>query len=117
ARVLEEKHLDAIREEMSAIRPMPAVFYPEYVKRLHGTHVKSARSKAEMVEAVRDDIRRFKQERGCNRAVAVWCGSTEIYLQPSAVHGSINAFEKGLLDNDPAISNSMIYAWACLKEG
>ncbi len=117
ARVLEEKHLDAIREEMSAIRPMPAVFYPEYVKRLHGTHVKSARSKAEMVEAVRDDIRRFKQERGCNRAVAVWCGSTEIYLQPSAVHGSIKAFEKGLLDNDPAISNSMIYAWACLKEG
>jgi myo-inositol-1-phosphate synthase len=117
AKVLEPAHLEPIRGELEAIRPMPAVFYPEYVKRLHGTHVKSAPTKAAMVEAVREDIRRFIKESGCSRAVAVWCGSTEIYIEAGPVHQTIASFEQGLLENDPAISNSMIYAWACLKEG
>ncbi len=117
AQVLESKHLDPIKDELSAVRPMEAVFYPEYVKRLHGTHVKTGKNKADMVAALQDDIRRVQKERGCSRAVAVWCGSTEIYVEPSAVHQSISSFEKGLLENDPAITNSMIYAWACMKEG
>lgn len=117
AKVLEQSHLDAIKDELSAVSPMPAVFYPEYVKRLHGTHIKQGKTKADMVEALRDDIRRVVKERGCSRAVAVWCGSTEIYVEPGPVHQSVAAFEKGLLDNDPSIANSMLYAWACLKEG
>jgi len=117
ARVLEPRHLEPIRAELEAIRPLPAAFYPEYVKRLHGTHVKTAASKAEMVEALRDDIRRAIRESGASRAVCVWCASTEIYVEPSSVHASLDAFEKGLAANDPAIANSMLYAWACLKEG
>jgi myo-inositol-1-phosphate synthase len=86
------------------------------VRRLSGTHVKKGGSKAEMVEAVRDDIRRFIADRGCARAVAVWCGSTEIYIPPTEVHQSESAFEAALAKDHPAISNSQIYAWACLKE-
>ncbi|MBK8997484.1 MAG: inositol-3-phosphate synthase [Myxococcales bacterium] len=117
AAVLEQKHLDPIKSELEAIKPMSGVFYPEYVKRLNGTHVKTGGSKADMVEKVRDDIRGFLKRSGCSRAVTVWCGSTEIYLEQAAAHQSMKAFEKGLLDNDPSISNSQIYAWACLKEG
>ncbi len=117
AQVLDASHLEPIREELSAIKPMPAVFYPEYVKRLHGTHVKQAANKAEMVEALRSDIRQFIEQRGCARAVAVWCGSTEVYIEPSEVHQSVEAFEKGMLENHPSISNSMLYAWAFIKEG
>jgi myo-inositol-1-phosphate synthase len=117
AAVLEQRHLDPIRTELEAIKPMPGVFYPEYVKRLNGTHVKKGATKADMVEQVRDDIRSFLKRSGCSRAVTVWCGSTEIFLEPTAAHQSMAAFEKGLLANDPSISNSQIYAWACLKEG
>ncbi len=117
ARVLEPHHLDAVREEMSSIEPMPAVFYPEYVKRLHGPHVKAQPSKKAMVEAVREDIRRTLREKGCSRGVAVWCGSTEIYVEPGPVHASIEAFEAGLEASDPLITNSQIYAWACMLEG
>ena len=117
AKVLEARHLDPVKSELEAIRPMSAVFYPEYVKRLHGPHVKTAKTKADMVEALRQDIRDFVATKGCSRAVAIWCGSTETYVEPSEVHQNIAAFEKGLLDNHPAINNSMIYAWACLKEG
>jgi len=117
AKVLESKDLDPIKEELSAIKPMKAVFYPEFVKRLHGTHVKTAATKFEMVEQLRADIRNFIKDNGCARAVCVWCGSTEVYLEQGPVHQSIAAFEKGLHDNDPNIANSMMYAWACLKEG
>ncbi len=116
AAVLDSHHIEAVREELEQVRPMSAVFYPEYVKRLHGTHVKKGETKADMVEQVREDIRSFMKERGCSRAVAVWCGSTEVYFPPSAVHASIASFEEGLQKNDPGISNSQIYAWACLKE-
>jgi myo-inositol-1-phosphate synthase len=116
AAVLEGHHIEEVRGELEAVRPMSAVFYPEYVKRLHGTHVKKGASKADMVEEVRSDIRAFIREKGCSRAVAVWCGSTEVYIPEGAVHQSIASFEEGLRKNDPGISNSQIYAWACLKE-
>ena len=117
AKVLEPDLLELIKEPLSALRPMPAVFSPEYVKRLHGTHVKQGRSKRELGEALRDDIRRFMRDQGCARAVMLWCASTEIYIEPGAVHGDLASFERGLAASDPAIAPSMIYAWAALKEG
>jgi myo-inositol-1-phosphate synthase len=95
---------------------MPAVFFPEYVKRLRGENVKEAKSKWELAEAVREDIRRFKKDNGLSRAVAVWCGSTEVHTEPSDVHSSLAKFEAGLKASDPGISPSMIYAYACLQE-
>jgi myo-inositol-1-phosphate synthase len=117
AEVLDSKHVDPIKDELAAIKPMTAAFYPEYVKRLHGTHVKTGASKADIVEQLRADIRGFIKSSGADRAVCVWCGSTEIFLEQTEVHQSIKSFEKGLLENDPNIPNSMLYAWACLKEG
>jgi myo-inositol-1-phosphate synthase len=116
AKVLERDHLDAVKSELQAVRPMPGAFYPGYVQRLHGTHTKQARSKAEMVELLRDDIRAFKRDRGCDRLVSVWCGSTEALLAPSDVHASTKAFEQGLARSDAAISNAQLYAWALLSE-
>jgi len=116
AQVLESRHLDPIQDELSAIKPMKGVFFPEYVKRLNGTYVKAGTDKAELVEQVRQDIRDFMKASDCDRAVAVWCGSTEVYVEPSAVHQSVAAFEEGLNNGDPGISNSQIYAWACIKE-
>jgi len=117
AQVLDSKHIDPIKDELALIKPMTAAFYPEYVKRLHGTHVKTGATKADIVEQLRADIRGFIKSSGADRAVCVWCGSTEIFLEQTEVHQSIKSFEKGLLDNDPNIPNSMLYAWACLKEG
>jgi myo-inositol-1-phosphate synthase len=116
AKVLERQHIEQVKAELSAIKPMAGVFYPGYVRRLNGTHTKSAASKREMVERVREDIRNFKKERGCDRLVAVWCGSTEAFLEPTAVHATVEAFEAGLLADDSAISNAQIYAWACIEE-
>jgi len=117
ADVLRHEHLDTVRAELELIQPMPGAFYPEYVRRLTGTHVKSGRSKAEMVEQIRDDMRRFVRERECTRAVCIWCGSTETFTTPTRAHESVASFERGLQESDPGIANSQLYAWAALKEG
>lgn len=117
AQVLKTEHLDPFRSELERIVPMPAVFDKEFVKRLDGTNVKSAKNKWELLNALREDIRRFKRENNLDRLVMVWCGSTEVYLEPSAVHENLYAFNRGLLDNDPRISPSMIYAYAAISEG
>ncbi|HVY49269.1 MAG TPA: inositol-3-phosphate synthase [Minicystis sp.] len=117
AAVLEDRHLDLVRDELAAIKPMPAAFVPDYVRRLSGPNVKPTTRKAELVEQVRADIHEFKQRTGASRLVTVWCGSTEVFIRPTEAHQSIRAFEAGLAKDDPSISNSQIYAWACLREG
>jgi myo-inositol-1-phosphate synthase len=117
ARVLEQDLVDKLRAPLQAVKPMPAVFSPEYVRRLDGPNVKKAANKRELGEALREDIRRFMKENDCARGVMVWCASTEVYLEPSAVHAELAAFEKAMAANDPAIAPSMIYAWAALQEG
>jgi myo-inositol-1-phosphate synthase len=117
AQVLGGEHLARVKEELEQIRPMPGAFYPEYVRRLNGTHTKRGGSKADLVEQLRDDMRRFLRENGCDRAVCIWCGSTETYTARSEPHESISSFERGLKESHPAITSSQLYAWACLKEG
>jgi myo-inositol-1-phosphate synthase len=117
AEVLTAEHLRPIEAELSGVKPMPAVFFPEFVKRLRGENVKQGTNKLELAEAVRDDVRRFKRETGATRCVAVWCGSTEVHHEPKDVHGSLARFERGLRESDPAISPSMVYAYALMKEG
>jgi myo-inositol-1-phosphate synthase len=113
--VLEKDLLNQVSEQLASLKPMPAVFEQNYVKRLHGENVKTGKTKMELAEQLIEDIARFKSENGCDRLVMIWAASTEIFLEASEVHNSIEAFEKGLYDNDPAIAPSMIYAYAALK--
>jgi myo-inositol-1-phosphate synthase len=117
AGVLEGTLLDQVKPELSAIKPWPAVFDRHYVKRLDGPNVKKGANKLELAHQVIEDIRKFKKDHHLARVVMIWCGSTEIYLQDSAVHQSIEALEKGLAASDPQIPSSMIYAYAAIKEG
>jgi len=117
AGVLDESMLEQIRPELEAIRPMPAVFDQRYVKRLMGTNIKTGANKLELAERVRADIRDFKEAHHLDRLVMIWCGSTEIFMTPSDVHGSITRFEEAMASNSDEISSSMVYAYAALKEG
>ncbi|MBA2621675.1 MAG: inositol-3-phosphate synthase [Acidobacteria bacterium] len=117
AGVLEKALVEDLREQLESLKPMPAVFEHNYVKRLNGTNVKHGKNKMELAEQLIADIARFKAEKNCDRIVIVWAASTEIFLETSAVHESIEAFEKGLYDDDARIAPSMIYAYAAIKSG
>jgi myo-inositol-1-phosphate synthase len=117
AGVLERELLDQIKPFMESVKPLPAVFDKNYVRKLDGPNVKKGQNKMDLAEQVKQDIRDFKKSSGADRLVVMWCGSTESFLEPSAVHKSVKNFEKGLLNNDENIAPSMIYAYAALSEG
>ncbi len=117
AGVLEKSLVEDLREQLDSLKPMSAVFSHNYVKRLNGTNIKEGANKMELADQLMADMARFKDENGCDRLVIVWAASTEIFLEPSEVHQSIEAFEKAMYDNDERIAPSMIYAYAALKSG
>jgi myo-inositol-1-phosphate synthase len=115
AKVLEPALLEQLKEPLSAIEPMKAVFDKTYIKRIDGPNVKSAPSKMELADAVMEDIKAFKRANSCDRLVMIWCGSTEVFHRSGPVHESLAAFEEGLRKNDADIAPSQIYAYAALK--
>ncbi|MGH9498347.1 MAG: inositol-3-phosphate synthase [Terriglobales bacterium] len=117
AGVLERDLLDKVKPLLKSIKPQKAVFDHNYVRNLDGPNVKKGKNKMDLAEQVRADMRAFKKSSGATRLITIWCGSTESYIEPSAAHQSVKAFEKALLKNDANIAPSMIYAYASLMEG
>jgi myo-inositol-1-phosphate synthase len=117
AGVVPPEMLAQVRPELESIEPWPGVFDRAYVRNLDGKHVKSAPSKKHLAEMLLRDMEDFRSAHRLDRAVAIWCGSTEVYLQAGPTHESLAAFEKGLEKSAPEISPSMIYAYAALSSG
>jgi len=110
-----QNHLDPIKDFLASIEPMTAAFDTEYVKRLDGPNKKSGTRK-EQADEIRGDIRRFKEETGCDRLVMVWCASTEVFMRSGAAHETVESFEAAMEADDPSIAPSMLYAYAAIME-
>jgi myo-inositol-1-phosphate synthase len=113
--VLNNEHLSELKGFLEGVKPWPAVFDPAYVKKLTGENVKKGKTKRDLAEQVMADIQGFKKAKNLARLAMVWCGSTEAYRAPGEVHSTLAKFEKGLEENHPDITPSMIYAYAALK--
>ncbi len=111
------RHLEPIAEALRDIQPMPAAFDPAYVKRLDGPNVMADRSKRGQLEGIRDDLRAFRERHGCDRMVMIWCASTEVFVDPGPAHADLDRFVAAIDADDPAITPSMLYAYAALLEG
>ena len=118
AGVLDKELLDQIKPELSSIKPMEAVFDKNFVKKLDGTYIKSVKGHRNSIEALRQDIREFKKTNNLDRAVMIWCGSTEVYQDPSdPIYNSLDKFEEALDSDSPLIAPSVLYAYSAIMEG
>jgi myo-inositol-1-phosphate synthase len=117
AGVLEERDLAPVGNFLADIKPMPAVFDSRYVSRISGTNVKKGKTKRDLAEQLRQDIRDFKSRHHLDRLVMVWCASTEAFIRPGPSHATLEQFEKAMERNDDAIAPSMLYAYAAIMEG
>lgn len=118
AGVLDQSLLDQVKPGLESVKPWRAAFDQKYVKKLTGTYVKSGSTKWDLAEQVREDIRNFKRDHNLDRMVMVWCGSTEVFMDPNdAIYNDLDTFEKAMKENHPAIAPSMLYAYAAIAEG
>jgi len=119
AEVLKEKDIEPVRDELEQIKPMPAAFDKNFAKRLDGDNVKDCKTRWEMVEALRKDMRDFKEQAGCARLVVIWAASTEIYVPvDEKIHYHLADLEAAMkADDREHVAPSMCYAYAAMKEG
>ncbi|MEO8662828.1 MAG: inositol-3-phosphate synthase [Bryobacteraceae bacterium] len=117
ARVLDAPMLEKVKEPLSAIKPMKAVFDSDYIRRINGPNVKTEGTKMDKAHALMEDIETFRKTNNCARLVMIWCGSTEVFHRPAAVHQTLESFEAGLMNNDVDIAPSQIYAYAAMMCG
>jgi myo-inositol-1-phosphate synthase len=119
AEVLKEKDILPVKDELEAIKPMPAAFDHNYAKRLDGNNIMVNKTRWEMVEQLRADIRNFKAEKGVNRVVVLWAASTEVYVAPDEkYHYNLADLEAAMkADDKEHVAPSMCYAYAALSEG
>lgn len=117
AGVLQGEHLNEVKKELQALTPMTGAFDQFYVKRLKGSHVKKGKTKFELMEQLREDIRGFKRKNKLDHCVLIWCGSTEVFISLNGVHRNLKKLEEGMKKNHVDIAPSMLYAYAALKEG
>ncbi|MCM1472401.1 MAG: inositol-3-phosphate synthase, partial [Bacteroides sp.] len=117
--VLKEKDINPVKDELLAIKPMKAAFDHNYAKRLDGDNIMVDKTRWEMVEQLREDIRNFKKENNLDRVVVLWAASTEVYVPVDMeVHGTLAALEDAMkADDKEHIAPSMCYAYAALAEG
>ena len=115
--VIDKQELDLVKDQLEKIQPWSAVFDPAFVKNLTGTNIKSAPNKMELAKLLMKDIENFKREKGLERLVMCWCGSTEAYqdCMDDEAFQTLDAFESALENNLATIPPSMIYAYAALK--
>ena len=118
AEVLQEKDIEPVKDELEQIVPMKAAFDHNYAKRLNGDNVMTGKTRWEMVEQLREDIRNFKKEKGVERVVVLWAASTEVYVPiDMQYHGTLEALEAAMkADDKEHIAPSMCYAYAALCE-
>ncbi len=119
AEVLQDKDIEPVKDELEKIVPMKAAFDHNYAKRLNGDNVMVGKTRWEMVEQLREDIRNFKKETGVERVVVLWAASTEVYVPiDMQYHGTLEALEAAMkADDKEHIAPSMCYAYAALQEG
>src|SRR5262245_38425149 len=117
AGVIEASRLEAVRPELEAIQPWKAVFDQRYVRRLSGPHVKVGHNKHDLAMQLMEDIEMFRGQQEVTRIVMLWCRSTEVLTELDDVHKTLHSFEEGLKHDQPAITPSMIYAYASLMSG
>ena len=118
AEVLQDKDIEPVKDELEKIVPMKAAFDHNYAKRLNGDNVMVGKTRWEMVEQLREDIRNFKKETGVERVVVLWAASTEVYVPiDMQYHGTLEALEAAMkADDKEHIAPSMCYAYAALSE-
>ena len=111
------KHVEQVSDALRDVRPMPAAFDRRYVKNIDAENTMGGIDKRAMLNAIREDINRFREDKQVERVVMIWCASTEVFIEPGPAHADLEAFEAAIDANDPTIAPSMLYAYAALLEG
>ncbi|MDQ2746696.1 MAG: inositol-3-phosphate synthase [Acidobacteriota bacterium] len=116
--VLTLEQFHEVSEQMQSAKPLAAVVNRAFCHNIEGKNVCAAAHHSAAVEQIREDIRRFKDERAVERVVLINLASTESFVdKDSKTFQTLENFEKALGENSAEISPAMLYAYAAIGAG
>ncbi len=116
-RVLEPAQIESVATSLEQIVPRPAAADPAFCRRVVGGNVMSVAPLRKRVEHIRQDIRDMREQQRLDTIVVVNLASTESLPDTGAATlADLDSFERGLDQDDPAITPGMLYAYAAISE-
>lgn len=121
AQVLEPTLKNQVRKQMSAMKPLRSVYYPDFIAANQGDRadniIPGDKACMEHVEHIRQDIREFKSNNGLDKVIVLWTANTERYAD--LIHG-VNDTAANLMKSIEAghaeIAPSTVFAVASILE-
>jgi myo-inositol-1-phosphate synthase len=116
-RVLNDNQRAETATALAAIRPWPAVASSAWCRRIEGANMREARGHRAAIEAIVDDITRFKAANDLDDVVMVNLASTERTPPDSPALQTADGFARALDADDVSIGPAMLYAAAAIEAG
>ncbi|KAB5572672.1 putative inositol-3-phosphate synthase [Coniochaeta sp. 2T2.1] len=122
AAVLEPTLKAQVKKEMTAMVPLPSVYYPDFIAANQEDRADNVLpgSKAcwEHVEQIRKDIRDFKADNGLDKVVIQWTANTERYADIlEGVNDTADNLLAAIKAGHEEVSPSTVFAVASILEG
>ena len=116
--VLDLRQYEAVRDELAAVAPWPAVGNDAFCGGVSGSHRAAAGSLRTAVDQIRADLAGFRAEHGLDRVVVINLASTESSPDLTAdLFQTPEAFEAAVDADDVRIPPAMLYAYAAILDG
>jgi len=114
AKVLEPMLIEQLKDELEAMVPMAAVFNPGYIASNQSDRVDNIfeGTNQECVDKLRADIQNFSKT--VDKVIVLWTANTEKFYEKDLKKA---ADVEDLIASNIPVSGSMLYAYACAKEG
>lgn len=106
---------------MKQMKPLPGIYQDDFIAANQQDRADNAivgKSKQELLEHIRKDIRDFKLNNKVDKVIVLWTANTERFCEVSkGVHDTADNLLKAIQNNDKEVSPSTIYATATILEG
>jgi len=121
AKVLDYELQAQLRDHMSVLKPLPSVYYPDFIAANQGERADNALPGADKqahLEQIRKDIREFKEANGLDSVVVLWTANTERFAEVQrGVNDTSENLLKAIAASEAEIAPSTIFAVASILEG
>ncbi|SMQ46298.1 unnamed protein product [Zymoseptoria tritici ST99CH_3D7] len=121
AAVLEPTLKQLVKKEMAAIKPLPSVYYPDFIAANQGDRadnvIPGSKACEEHVEHIRKDIRDFKSANGLDKVIIMWTANTERYAEIiPGVNDTAENLMNAIKTGHEEVSPSTVFAVASILE-
>ncbi|ROW00855.1 hypothetical protein VMCG_06438 [Cytospora schulzeri] len=121
AAVLEPALKAMVRKEMAEMKPLPSIYYPDFIAANQEDRadnvIPGAKACTAHVEQIRKDIRDFKAQHHLDKVIVQWTANTERYAEMiPGVNDTAENLLRAIGQGHSEIAPSTVFAVACILE-